>query len=295
MHERFYCQCGFNHEITQLITDFFRTPDGNICYMRLHALMTSAENIAHQLRECATLVSLPKESDAPLRYCGKRAFGTEPCIPSILERLRTAYWRLRIKLTDLFRCCDPDCTGLVDEERFQCCLKQSLVPESGITERQLDAVTNYYRACGNNIDYRRMAAMFDSTLSIQEQIQLNYVTKREELYKARAVNKLCESDEVRVKEILCKIVNRADRFILTTLSSIFDKFAHRQSGETTVPHLRRFFTYLNADLAESDFSLLCKKYATNDYNVNFLALVEDLDDTFHAKLCPQPPPKGILG
>ncbi|CAG7676744.1 unnamed protein product, partial [Allacma fusca] len=64
---------------------------------------------------------------------------------------------------------------------------------------------------GNNIDYRRMAAMFDSTLSIQDQIQLNYVTKREELYKARAVNKLCESDEVRVKEILCKIVNRADR------------------------------------------------------------------------------------
>ncbi|CAG7720299.1 unnamed protein product, partial [Allacma fusca] len=51
----------------------------------------------------------------------------EPCIPSILERLRTAYWRLRIKLTDLCRCCDPDCTGLVDEERFQCCLKQSLV------------------------------------------------------------------------------------------------------------------------------------------------------------------------
>ena len=124
---------------------------------------------------------------------------------------------------------------------------------------------------------------------------MNYITKREDLQKPRAVNTLCESEEERVKEIWCKVVYRADRYILTTLSSIFEKFAHRQSGETTVPHLRRFFNYLQVAIAESDFALLCKKYATNDYNINFLALIEDLDDIFHSKICPQPPAKRIPG
>jgi len=62
-----------------------------------------------------------------------------------------------------------------------------------------------------------------------------------------------------------------------------------------VPHLKRFFTFINADLAESDFTLLCKKYATRDYYVNFLQLVEDLDDTFHGKICPQKPLPPIIG
>lgn len=77
--------------------------------------------------------------------------------------MRTAYFRLRIKLTDMFRCCDPTCTGLVNEEKFQCILKDTIVPEAAITERQLDAVTNYYRACKDMIDYKRMADMFDSS------------------------------------------------------------------------------------------------------------------------------------
>jgi hypothetical protein len=51
----------------------------------------------------------------------------------------------------------------VSEDVFQQVLKQSLVPESGITERQLDAVTNYYRAYDDQIDYKRMASMFDSS------------------------------------------------------------------------------------------------------------------------------------
>ena len=42
-------------------------------------------------------------------------------------------------------------------------MNATLVPEAGITERQLDAVTNYYRACGDMIDYKRMAEMFDSS------------------------------------------------------------------------------------------------------------------------------------
>ena len=50
------------------------------------------------------------------------------------------------------------------EEKFQCILNNSLVPEAGITERQLNAVTNYYRACGDMIDYKRMAEMFGSSM-----------------------------------------------------------------------------------------------------------------------------------
>jgi len=65
----------------------------------------------------------------------------------------------------MFRCCDPQCTGLVTEEKFQCVLNDTLVPEAGITERQLDAVTNYYRAYEDKIDYKRMAEMFDSSMT----------------------------------------------------------------------------------------------------------------------------------
>ncbi|XP_021944128.2 uncharacterized protein LOC110842654 [Folsomia candida] len=295
MHEKFMCQVPFNMDQVQLITEFFQMPDGMICYSRLHELMISNDNIADQLRDCASQVPFPKVSDVELRACGKHVFGTEPCIPSILERLRTAYFRLRIKITDQFRCCDPTCKGLISEEKFQCILNDTLVPEAGVTERQLDAVTNYYRAYDDQIDYKRMAEMFDSTLSLQEQIQLNYITSRDQLKKPKAVNKLSEKDEERIVEIWHKIVKRADRHILITLNATFDKFAHRQSGEATVPHLKRFLVYLDADLVESDFALLCKKYATRDYNVNFLQLVEDLDDTYHAKICPQKPPEPILG
>ncbi|CAL8106536.1 unnamed protein product [Orchesella dallaii] len=295
MHEKFMCQTNFSMEIIQLISDFFRLPDGNICYMRLHYLMKSDDNIADQLRECASQVPFPDVSCAPLRSCGKRVFGTDPCVPAILERMRTAYWRLRVKITDLFRCCDTECKGLVPEEKFRCIMNETIWPEAGLTERQLDAIANYYRAYDDKIDYKRMSEMFESTLSIQEQIQLNYITSREQLKKPKPVNFLEEEQEERIKEVLYKIVKRADRHILTTLNSIFEKFAHRQSGETTVPHLRRFFYYLDADLAESDFALVCKKYATKDYTVNFLQIVEDLDDTYHSRICPQPPPKPILG
>jgi len=126
-------------------------------------------------------------------------------------------------MTDMFRCCDPTCTGLVTEDQFQAVLNDTLVPEAGITERQLDSVTNYYRAYDDKIDYRRMAQMFDSTLSLQEQYQLNYVTSRDQLKKPKAVNKLSEKDEEHVKEIWEKVVRRADRHILSTLASIFDK------------------------------------------------------------------------
>jgi sugar-specific transcriptional regulator TrmB len=68
-----------------------------------------------------------------------------------------------------------------------------------------------------------MAQMFDSTLSLQEQFQLNYITSKEQLKKPKAVNALCEKEEEQVKEIWVKVVKRADRHILTTLNSIFEK------------------------------------------------------------------------
>lgn len=43
MHEKFMCPTGFSMEQIQLISDFFRLPDGNICYMRLHYLMKSGK------------------------------------------------------------------------------------------------------------------------------------------------------------------------------------------------------------------------------------------------------------
>jgi len=64
-----------------------------------------------------------------------------------------------------------------------------------------------------------------------------------------------------------------------------------------VPHLKRFLTYLSVDLAESDFTLLCKKYATNDFNVNFLQLITDIMDTYHNEICNKarlPPILGVI-
>jgi hypothetical protein len=65
--------------------------------------------------------------------------------------------------------------------------------------------------------------LFFIALGLQEQIQLNYITSREQLKKPKAVNKLGEKDEERVVEIWHKVVRRADRHILTTLNAIFDK------------------------------------------------------------------------
>ncbi len=186
MHEKFMCQTGFSMEIIQLLADFFRNPDGNVCYMRLHYLMMSGKCLLNDLHirmliinfsyfenvmsiyililqritlrinfenvpprfhfrmslkfHCESvntflgdislslhtyIISWKKKSDYTthlngfmsfsfnLKSCGKRVFGTEPCIPAILERMRTAYWRLRVKITDLFRCCDSECTGVV--------------------------------------------------------------------------------------------------------------------------------------------------------------------------------------
>jgi len=42
-------------------------------------------------------------------------------------------------------------------------MNDTIVPEAGITARQLDAITNYYRAYEDMIDYKRMAEMFDSS------------------------------------------------------------------------------------------------------------------------------------
>lgn len=67
-----------------------------------------------------------------------------------------------------------------------------------------------------------------TALSIQEQIQLNYITKRDQLKKPKPVNKLKEEEEERIKEILYKIVKRADRNILNTLHSIFEKVSSIQ-------------------------------------------------------------------
>lgn len=63
----------------------------------------------------------------------------------------------------------------------------------------------------------------NAALSIQEQIQLNYVTTREQLKKPKPVNKMTEEEEEKLTEILFKVVKRADRHILTTLNSIFEK------------------------------------------------------------------------
>lgn len=37
-------------EIIQLLSDFFRNPDGNICYMRLHYLMKSGKCRLNELQ-----------------------------------------------------------------------------------------------------------------------------------------------------------------------------------------------------------------------------------------------------
>lgn len=60
-------------------------------------------------------------------------------------------------------------------------------------------------------------------MSLQEQIQLNYITKKDQLEKPKAVNILCEEEEKKVKEIWYKIVQRANRHILTTLNAHFEK------------------------------------------------------------------------
>lgn len=52
---------------------------------------------------------------------------------------------------------------------------------------------------------------------------MNYITSRDQLKKPKAVNKLSESEEEKIKEIWHKIVKRADRHILLTLNSVFEK------------------------------------------------------------------------
>lgn len=42
-------------------------------------------------------------------------------------------------------------------------MNQTIWPEAGLTERQLDAITNYYRAYDDKIDYKRMSEMFESS------------------------------------------------------------------------------------------------------------------------------------
>ena len=52
---------------------------------------------------------------------------------------------------------------------------------------------------------------------------MNYITKRDQLIPPKKVNTLSEKEEDKVKEIWKKVVKRADRHILTTLTAVFDK------------------------------------------------------------------------
>lgn len=70
-----------------------------------------------------------------------------------------------------------------------------------------------------------MNNLYFTALSIQEQIQMNYITTRDQLKKPKPVNVMCEEEEEKIVEILFKVVKRADRHILTTLNSIFEKVA----------------------------------------------------------------------
>ncbi|KAJ8670753.1 hypothetical protein QAD02_002012 [Eretmocerus hayati] len=193
------------------------------------------------------------------------------------NKIRSAVTRIPINLWDQFNPLDKQKKNLVSELDFIKVLTGPTGKSIGLSDQEVCELSDYFRAQDGRIHYAQFCTIIhEESSSLGKNLPW---TSGEEWEDPLQTNCLSPSEERRVKIIIAKIASviNSREIVLKPYFQDYE-LVSQNCGVVTFTHFARILRFLDVILGSEEAYLLFKKFAKDNYTVNYVAFIEAVDE-----------------
>ncbi|XP_074647534.1 uncharacterized protein LOC141903328 [Tubulanus polymorphus] len=263
----------------QLLVDKYRDPDrpGLLNYLNLnHDLVALAE------RQNRKPLQMPQATNISA-YLPSTPLADKP-LQAILDKIRIAVFKCRVRTTEFFRDHDKLRSGLITENQFVCGLSAAAGKEAHLNRHEIQKVCEFYKNPDGRVRYKEFCDYMENAFNVPnlEKNPTTEVVRPPRGALGRTLNQLPEDDEKRVLKVLAELTDQVKkrRPMMYEYFKDFDR-GKGHSRKVTQSQFERVLHFLSLSVGPEDFKLLCKMFAEPvSGDVNYPAFVQAIDPNF---------------
>ncbi|XP_018321327.1 uncharacterized protein LOC108734325 [Agrilus planipennis] len=194
------------------------------------------------------------------------------------NKIRSAIFRVGLNLWEYYLPLDHGKTNLITESQFTSVLSGPLKIVLALSDQEISELADYFKVPDGRILYRQLCEVIHG--SVPDFSKNEPLVSGLEWEDPLQVNRLSGTEERRLSVLITKIASIVNLRKLLLMPFFQDyELVTKNNGTVTIAHFARILDYLKILVSADDFNLLIKRYQKDGYTINYMAFVNDIDNT----------------